>query len=301
MRLILVLGTATLLSIFPFFFVSLEGYRRHVPDEIYAFGHVGFFGLLTLLLMIAPQLRRIRYPVRAAAVLLFILFIGGCIELIQGQIGRSAGLRDLWQNMLGAAAAVALTAPTRLLRLVLIGVAGAALVAELFNPTLTLVDRGIARSQFPVISDFSTPLEGRRWSSGTLDTSITRTGGRSLRVTLHSGRLYTGTTLRRSFGDWSDYETAELAIYVPDEAAITVTISIRDREHFARGGAYADRFNRNVTLQQGWNDIRIPIDDIRNAPRDRTLDVSDLTELAIFASRPEQTREIHLDALRLTR
>ena len=177
----------------------------------------------------------------------------------------------------------------------------ALLIFELWQPSLSLLDRLIARTQFPVLSNFETPLEERRWSAGTRDASVAIDGNHSLRVTLHHGRRFSGATLRRSLGDWSDYHALQLSIYLPDDTPMKITVSIRDREHFRRGGAYHDRFNRNLTLQKGWNTLELTIEEIRNAPRDRNLDLSDLTELAIFTSSLDQTRTIYLDSVRLLR
>ena len=300
MRPLRLLAVALLLGIVPLFFINLDNRVPDIPRELYAFGHVGFFGLLALLLMDLPRLRTRPYPVRAGLVLLLILLLGTAIELLQALVGRQAGLRDVWQNMVGAAAAVSLFAPQGLPRRLLVGGAAILLAVELQGPTIGLWDRGVAHARFPVLGDFDTRFEHRRWSGGVPDDTVARSGERSLRLDLQPEARYAGTTLRRSFGDWSSYAFLELSLYNPDDEPLRITVSIRDHAHFKRGGVYHDRFNRSFILETGWNDLRIPITDIRNAPAERSLDLSDLAEVVIFTSTHQQHRTLYLDRVRLT-
>lgn len=157
-----------------------------------------------------------------------------------------------------------------------------------------------ASRQFPVLGDFETDLETMRWSSGDIDKNIARHGKRSLRVSFGT-RKYEGTTLERSFGDWRGYKTFAFSIYNPDPDPLSMTVSIRDEEHFRRGGEYHDRFNHVYTMEQGWNDVSIPIADIENAPLARTLELNHLSEVVIFTVDPPAPRVMYLDYVRLLR
>lgn len=283
-----------LLLVIPLFFIDTTGLDRHLPRELYAFAHVGTFALLTMALLCIPALARRHYALQTVAALVAVFLVGGAIELIQPQFGRQASWTDLRQNMVGAFAAVAVMAPTRRLRLTLAPLAVLALVLELYGPATTLWDRHVATQQFPVLSDFETRFEHRRWSSGTVTTDIARSGAHSLRLDLEPGR-YSGTMMRRSFGDWSDYDYFRFSVYNPDVQPLLLTVSIRDHAHFRRGGLYNDRFNQRYTLEQGWNDISIPVAKIASAPRDRRLDVSDLAEVVLFTSNLAEPRLIYLD------
>jgi hypothetical protein len=86
-----------------------------------------------------------------------------------------------------------------------------------------------------------------------------------------------------------------------DEAALSLTVSIRDHEHFRRGGAYHDRFNGRYLIAPGWNDLRIPIAEIRAAPAERALDLADLSELVLFTVDLAHPRRLYLDRARLSR
>ncbi|MCC5812021.1 MAG: hypothetical protein JJU06_16820 [Ectothiorhodospiraceae bacterium] len=287
-----------ILLVTPLFFFDTSGLERHVPNELYAFAHVGVFALLALALLHIPVLARRHFALQATVALAAIFLVGGAIELIQPHFGRQASWRDLWQNMVGAAAAIAIMAPNRRLLLALLPAATLLVVLELYGPAATLWDRHVARQQFPMLSDFETRHEHRRWSSGTVTTEMARAGSRSLRLDLQPGR-YSGTMMRRSFGDWSEFTHFRFSIYNPDIQPLILTVSIRDHAHFQRGGLYNDRFNQRYTLERGWNDISIPIETIRAAPRERQLDVSDLAEVVLFTSNLTRPRVIYLDQVML--
>lgn len=296
-RLYYYLAIAAVAGIMPLFFIDLGPYRRIFAPEVHAFGHLVFFGILAWVGLQLPPVRRYSYPVRAVIVLVGALLLGSMIEVIQPFFGRSAAIKDVWQNILGASITVALAAPGGAPRRILVSVVAIVLFLEMHKPVTSLWDRGVARIQFPVLSDFSTMFEHRRWSSGQPDDSIARVGQRSLRVDLKPAR-YAGTTLRRSFGDWGKYDTLEFSIYVPD-GSLGITVSIRDHEHFDRGGAYVDRFNRRFLLQPGWNDVTIPVADIRDAPAERQQNLADLAEFAIFTSNLEEEKTFYLDRVQL--
>jgi hypothetical protein len=254
--------------------------------------------LLGWLLMRTAILQAYRLPARAGITILASLIVGTAIELVQPYFGRSAGLQDLWQNLLGVATGVALSAPAGTQRRLLGSAMAVALAIELQAATAALFDRGIARIQFPVLSDFSTPFERSRWSTGELDDQFAKVGQNSLRLDLEPAQ-YAGTIRRRSLGDWTGYRTLTFSLYNPAEP-LTITVTVRDREHFRRGGEYRDRFNRRFLLQPGWNDIQVPVEDIREAPAERELNLANLAELAIFTVNLEQERTLFLDNVHLT-
>jgi len=229
--------------------------------------------------------------------------IGGAIELIQPFFGRSASWIDMGFNLFGGFIGLVFFAPARLemsRKILLSFQIGAVVLASLIfhGPMTTLWDMHVAARQFPVLSDFETRFEAKRWTAGVIDTSLARTGNASLRVELGTDR-YSGTTLWRSFGNWQGYTTLVISIYNPEPKPIAMTITIRDEEHSRRGGEYHDRFNREFMLRQGWNDIRIPTADIKNAPAQRTMDLSMLTYLVVFAMNLSEVRTIYLDYVHL--
>jgi hypothetical protein len=225
---------AVLIGVVPLFFIDLDRWIGNVPSEVHAFAHVGFFAIFAWILIGLPGVRARRFAAQAAWVLLIVLLISILVEWVQTFFGRSAGLRDIWQNLVGAMLAVAFHAPAGRGRSLLVSLTVVLLVLELAGPGIGLWDRAVARAQFPVLGEFDTQFEHRRWSSGFQDIARARTGSRSLRVDLEPGR-YAGTALLRSFGDWSGFAYLEMSLYNPESQALPIVVSIRDRRALPAG------------------------------------------------------------------
>ncbi|HDQ40783.1 MAG TPA: hypothetical protein ENN39_07115 [Desulfonatronum sp.] len=234
-----------------------------------------------------------------------VFLAGGLIELIQLCIGRQASLHDMIVNLAGACAGLALAASAQGVRMGLparglqVLALGAGLVF-LSGPALTLWDMLQAARHFPVLSDFETSFQARRWTSGDIVSGVSRQGQASLRVHLKAHETYPGTTLTYGFGDWEGYAALELSFYNTGQDPLRMMVSIRDLEHSRnRHKGIRDRFDRTFLIQPGWNDLRIPVDDIRAAPNGRTLDLGRLTSLVVFTMHLPEDRVIHLDQVRL--
>ena len=285
------------------FFIDMKHESGSAIYQLYGFAHITFFMLMALLLSRVPGVARRPFLHQFLIMTSAVLLVGGIVELIQPYFGRTASWRDLGIDLVGNLLGIMFLAPARrsLNRGVLVFgqfVALALTVVAFYGPATTLWDILQASRQFPVLSDFETRLETTRWSSGEIHKGIARHGVKSLRVSLGTQK-YAGTTLKRSFGDWRGYSTFAFSLYNPDPNPLRITLSIRDEEHFRRGGEYQDRFNRAFTMEQGWNDVSIPIADIENAPSARKLELDHLSEVVIFTVDPPAPRVMYLDYVHL--
>ena len=299
-----VLMLLILFAVLPLFFVPLNQDPMGPFAQLNIFGHFVFFALLAWVLTRLPAVAGLSIFRQIALVIVAVTILGGSVELIQEYFGRTASWKDFGVNLTGALFGLLFLAPGRIRLPWIMLRAGQVMVLALClflfsNPVITLWDMRQASRQFPVLGDFETRLETRRWSSGKIDQEFARHGQASLKVPLETGRKYTGTTMLRSFGDWTGYTFLGFSIHNPDLDPLFLTVSIRDHEHFHRGGEYNDRFNRSFRIDQGWNDIRVPIQDIENAPAERTLELDSLSELIFFTTELDQPRIIHLDHVRL--
>jgi hypothetical protein len=286
-----------------FFFIDMKHESGSAVYQLYGFAHLAFFMLMASVLGRIPSLAVRPFLFQFIVIMSAVLFAGGIIELVQPYFGRTASWRDLGIDLLGALLGILFLAPARgsLRRRHLacgqIAVVAVAVMA-VYGPVVTLWDMRDASRHFPVLGDFEIRLERGRWSSGEIDKGLARHGERSLRVSLGTQK-YAGTTLKRSFGDWRGYSTFAFSIYNPDPHPLPITVSIRDEEHFRRGGAYHDRFNRVFTIEQGWNDVSIPIADIENVPSGRKQELNHLSEVVIFTVDPPAPRVMYLDYVHL--
>ena len=300
-----ILFLAATFVVIPLFFINTGFGSGSAVSQLHGFGHLLFFAAVAIGLSWVLNSARRTFWHQAFFIILVILCLGGIIELAQPYFGRSFKWQDLGINLLGGLFGLSFFVPARreldrrfLAFTQLFVLAAATMVFH--KPVVTLWDIWQASRQFPVLSDFETNLEAKRWSSSEIDDSIFRHGERSLKVVLGTER-YPGTTLRRSFGDWSGYTYFAFNLYNPDDKPLFVTVSIRDHEHNRRGGGFHDRFNRKFKIEKGWNDIAIPIADIQGAPSDRELRLDNLSEVVIFTTGLKEQRRFYLDYVRLCR
>ncbi len=287
------------------FFLNID----HGPDnpikQLYGFAHLAYFALMARFLAGLSFFYRKHFWLQFFLIMAFVFFAGGVIELIQPYFGRMASWRDVGFNLLGGCFGLIFFMPSgrctlggKLLLFAKFVVVTFAII--MFSaPALALWDMREASRQFPVLGDFESRLETRRWSSGKIDRSFARHGRASLRVLLETGNKYPGTTLLNSFGDWTGHSFFAFSVHNPDSEPLFLTVSIRDHENYFRGGDYNDRFNRSFRIEQGWNDIRIPIENIKNAPLERTLELDKLAEVVFFTVDLPEPRIMHLDYVRL--
>lgn len=292
-----------LLAVLPFFFISWGQEPTNPLRQLDNLAHLGYFALLAWALTLLPQVARRKLSLQFGLPLAAVFVLGGTIELIQPHFGRIASWSDLGLDLVGGLLGLLFFAAgrRRLHRGLLAGgrLAGLALVGlALAGPAVTLWDMGQAARSFPVLGDFESHFEAERWTRGTIDHSVARHGHASLKVVLTTAR-YSGTTLFRCLGNWQGYSALALSIDNPGPGPLRLTISVRDWENLHRGGRHDDRFNRTFFLTTGWNDLRIPMREIKNAPAHRSLDLANLREVVIFATRLPASRVIHLDDLRL--
>jgi VanZ family protein len=295
-----------LLLAFPLFFADIGGYPTSPASQLNVFAHFFFFALLARLFLSLPSLARLSFVHGSGLILLLVLILGGAIEIIQPFFGRTASLTDVGITIIGAMAGLFFFTPGRekpgrvfynFSRVLIIGVS--ALI--FWGPMATLLDMHHASRQFPVLSDFETGLQVKRWSYGRIVRHISRSGSSSLRVKLDYSQTYPGTTLNYGFGNWSEYDALALSVFNPDPESLRIIISIRDLEHSKSGKGFGDRFDRSFQVEHGWNDLYIAMDDIRNSPAQRELDLDRLTSMVVFTMNLPESRVIYLDNLRLMR
>ena len=278
--------------------------------QLWNLGHIPFFYLLTLLLIRWPRLQGHSRPV-AWGMVLALTFLGGVgIEVLQYAANRDPGWLDVGRNMAGVLTALAFTSvakfrvnrpyrvPIRAVTLlILIGLSGPFLKA--------LVDEITARQQFPVLSDFSTPFELDRWegpSDRTLVNAVHGRAGRQMKIDLQPG-LYPGAGMKYLPVDWRDYQTLNLDLYSAGMKPLRLTLRVHDWRHQNVQPAYQfdDRYNYSIMLQPGWNRLSYSLQAIKNAPKDRPMDMARIADVSFFITRLRAPVTLYLDRIYLSR
>jgi len=229
---------------------------------------------------------------------------------------RQAEWSDLWHDILGAGCALGLyatydrnlsgaatvwrEAPRK--PLVHAGVALLMLVA--LSPVLiwsyAYWDRAV---RFPMLCQFSSDWEllfvrpmGSDLTVGPVPTGWKKPHGDSVGQIVFYPNTYPGIRIDEPYPDWRGYERFSLEVYSELPEPQTLVLRIDDAHH---NQEHADRFNQVVSIFPGLNHIKISLDDIRQAPVERDLDLSQIKTVMLFAVGPSETFSLYVDNLRL--
>jgi VanZ family protein len=300
-----------IVSISCLIFMFIGGPDYYSPRSFKAawgLGHIFVFALWTFVFIrYWPLLTKQGFVKQVIWVLTAALVIGLSIEFLQSfLVERTADLHDVYRDLLGGALALVFLSPAgksilkaKLRSLQAIVVVVVAL--EVLPFSIALADEIIAKNQFPVLADFETPFETKRTdreNSERCDEQAKK-GKHSLQVQLTT-ETYSGTGLTYFPRDWSGYDHLNFSIYLPTEEGLKLTCRINDMQHVQHDQKYEDRFNRSFWMKKGWNDIKISLKDIADAPADRKMDLTQIQGLGIFAVQLPKSRTIYLDHVYLS-
>jgi hypothetical protein len=251
--------------------------------------------------------KKISYLQQCVSVVLVALFLGILIEWAQAGSKRTADILDVARNVAGALAAISFLVPAngkipksrfRILQTFTIFL----MIWVLFPIAKAITDEILAREQFPVLSDFETPFEVDRWSGDaaiSIDHEIHSQGKSSLKAVLNP-TLYSGVKLKYFPGNWLNYKYLHLSIFNPHKEPIKITFRIHDRLHAESKQRYDDRFNKSFLLMEGWNLIKLSLDEVVKSPKNRKLNLGQIQELGIFTMRLPIAKTIYIDNVYLS-
>jgi hypothetical protein len=245
-----------------------------------------------------------------------VVVVAGLTEFIQVFGERHAESSDFIRDLLGGGAALCVAASIdagvggrstkmRWVRGVLILVAIALMAGgleTLFRVFQTYRQRDEA---FPVVCDFDSAWTGTFLDSRNLEWELvsaptewsSAAPGLVARLSFAVAE-YPGLIQREPFPDWTGYDRLEFELYSDAQTARRVAIRVNDLHHDNR---YSDRFNRALTVSPGINRFSILLEEVRDAPQGRAMDMRAIHGIAVFASSPEEPFSIYLDGFRLTR
>ena len=293
---------------FVLFFVWGPGY--YSPRSYKYFwdlGHILFFSIFSYLILVNwPKRFETTFWRQGIFVIFIVICLGGLVEFAQTGSIRTPDIMDLIRDIIGALVALSFWAPARKrvskVKLRIWQAISATLVALAFLPlAIALLDERKALKQFPALADFESRFEIDRWT-GDADFSIDHEtyhhGKASLKVELNTS-LYSGVGLKYFPENWQHYNELQLSIFNPDPEPIHLTCRVHDRQHTRGLQLYADRFNRKFSISSGWNLIRIQLNQIENAPHNRTMALNQIQGLGIFAISLSKPRTVYVDYVRL--
>lgn len=260
----------------------LGPWQNHILD----FGHVPLFAALVLTLHAAGWSLRGSLALAVAA--------AGAAEVVQPWVGRSGGWADFFRGAAGAAAAAAVVrarATCRARRAAYAGLALALVAWPVAEVAPYLVDTADGWSAFPVLADFRTEREGRRWVFD--QATVARDGGAG-RVVLHPGpEPYSAVALRPVVQDFRGHRWLCWEVRVHDRP-VTLVVSVRSGAGREVGTTHVQVERR---LAVGDQVVRLDLSDLGPKARPVPLDLAEIREVQLFAVRTPEP--VTLDVTRV--
>lgn len=303
-RLLLILAIAAMTVLF---FVGGPNY--HSARSVKAFwnlGHIVYFAVFPLLLTPFTVFQKRRHCVQIGLILLLTVCLAALVEWLQYGLDRTPDSGDMFRNLIGAGIAISFYLPAarampifvrRIAMFVFTGLA----LTQLVPVGIAALDEHAARQSFPIISDFQSPGQIRRWSGSAVITRAPNIGNRgnwAMQVHLTTWQ-YSGCALNHFPGDWQGYQWFQFRVYNPADRPIAITCRIHDQIHTQGIQRYDDRFNGTYRIASGWNTIRISLANLQQAPATRRMNLRRIYGVGIFASHLPHPQIIYIDDVQL--
>jgi VanZ family protein len=281
---------------------------------VFEIGHVPLFGVTGLLMLRIVRLLRGRAD-PAPADFLIALLATAVLSLVAeaGQLvqpGRHANVGDAIANLTGAFCFIAIAAALRpepwqglgrdgpvAARLVLIGstLALGLAVMPLVGVAWSYGARAVV---FPVLADFNGGWQRPFLHVGRSELArvpapagwVDKAGGQVARLTFLDAP-WPGVVIREPYPDWSGYQALRFQLWSELDAPVELVLRVDDTH---RERSHRDRFNASFIVTPGLNDFTVPLSTIAHGPRDRQLDVSDISQIILFSRRPDEPFELYL-------
>ncbi len=115
------------------------------------------------------------------------------------------------------------------------------------------------------------------------------------RIDLKRG-AYPGISIIETAPDWSAYKTLKIVVHSKLTQPFELVLRIHDNKH---DYTYDDRFNKAMTINKGSNYFYIPLEDIKNSPANREMNMTQIREMTIFSTQSFDELYFYLGAARL--
>jgi hypothetical protein len=264
-------------------------------------GHTPLFLIATLsvLLVLRRDLRLEGARLYAFAGLIGV-GAGLLSEIAQKPLRRDASWEDVFADAVGVFCALGLAALfERRAAIGKLARSAAALVTlaclfVYFTPIVSMTRAYLHRNgQFPVLVDFASDTE-LYWVVGFgVNRNIVRG---ALEVEFDADK-FPGLSLHEPMPDWRGFKTLVIDVENPEAIPLELGIRVHDRR---RGRTYSDRFTRRFELAATERRVlRITLEDIRRAPRDRLMDMGHISDITLFRNGATGSRRVRIYSLRL--
>lgn len=285
LKLTILLSSFVIYLVF-FFQTDLTQYRS--VQQIWDLGHVFLFiGFSFLVIRIIFKHSEFSVYIQFAVISISAILLGMTIEYLQTFTGRDKSSYDVLLDLVGACIGFVVFSKTLLNmnRFVKVGFWVAVIILTLvsLSPMFNIVVDDIQqRKAFPVLVSNKSAREFSRFTQNNVQLDLVTNNSDQPAVKLLRMKFTQGKYSTASLGyfnqDWSSYNYLSFNVFNPISLS-SLHIQIHDQLHERSGYRYRDRFNYRLRLSSGWNEIRIPLADVKKAPFKRDMNMQEIRKL----------------------
>ena len=282
-------------------FVPLPFQPTYAGRTIENAGHIPLFFLLTMGLLVVfrgvPRFQGIRLYAIAGLIGASTGFLS---EVIQKPLARDASWEDVAADVVGVVCGLAVyalferrTALRRWHRAFALVVA-VSCIAIFLEPLVRMGRAYVHRNaEFPVLADFHSRTE-LYW---TMSIGVKREIVDDALEVKFGPVEFPGVAFHEPVPDWRRYKILAIDVENPGDVQLRLGVRVHDRFH---NRMYADRFNRNFDLApKERRNLRILLEDIRRGPRDRLMDMANISDITLFKGRAPGSDRLRVYSVRL--
>ncbi len=271
--------------------------------------HVMVFAVIALTVFVGIQAFTSRSHVQNAVIAgITTIFFGFVSEAAQIPGPRDASLGDLLSDAAGATGTLLLllaagssTTMTSRSRVAL-SISGTSILLAALFPFISVSAAYIERNHNePILFSFDSSFSRKfvRMQNARLEVFDQSPGSRKAgQISLNKG-AWPGIIFHDIWPDWRPYSTLIIDLGLAGEPSLEVNIRVNDRLHKLGNQPRNDRFNKTISLHPGRQTLRISLDEIQYAPKERRMDLSQIEGIVIFCSSAYAGRHFELLEIRL--
>ena len=279
-----------------------------VADRVLDAAHVPIMALFSLCFFFS--LDSLKYSFQKRLLISFVTspLVALVIEIVQPVMGRTGSLSDFVNGFLGVVLALLGVAlwPKRRNKKVAYGYLG--LTCFVFVVAMLPAVRALEAMKwrwehFPTLGKFEEKIELLLWRPEggglslpkiVLSDQEAQTGKQSLKISVPKGGSG-GVVYSAGEEGWDNFTLLKFSVFNPGEDFL---LSIRiDDDGNTRD--YEGRFNTQLAIKRGWNNLYLPIAFIEDGPKSRKLNLQGIKRIIFFIAKDSPTREFFLDSVRL--
>ena len=301
-----VLAIYLVIFVYGFLFLRQAGIGNRILTAVWDLGHVlGFATLMVFVFKLSTSYARLSLIMQFLLAWVSASLLGLLIEFIQSYTGRSFSLNDVLLNLIGVTIGIAFFSPglksiNRRVAILIRTIVFISLLVIYRDAMIFAYDGYESHQQFPVLLELSSPFELTRWRGHHVRYSRLEFEQKKVLKAEFKPARYATLTFDHFPRDWSGYKYIEIVAYNPEDSDVKLDIRVHDLAHVEHKSEYSDRFNSNLMLKPGWNTSKILLEEIKNAPRKRQMDMRHIHQVIFFFPNLTIPRTILFREIRLT-